>query len=144
MKLAIVGTSHLSENEELDARKVIAIEIQKYKKEQEFALSIGHIVILEIISGDAIGIDTIVRELAVQYNIPFKMYKALEKQWYGKYGYKRRNTEIANDADYVISVTTQTKTQKCFHCNKDHQRTGGCYTLNSALKLGKKGEVIVI
>lgn len=36
---------------------------------------------------------------------------------------------LANQCDELICITTDTKTRKCYHCNRDHQRTGGCYTM---------------
>lgn len=59
--------------------------------------------ITSIISGGAKGVDTIVKDIALVCNIPFKEYQA---DW-NKYGRRAgfvRNTEMADVADVVIAV----------------------------------------
>lgn len=131
--LGIVGTSHLSEWEEMDARKRIVYEIRKFEYETLDKIC--------IISGGAKGVDTLVERLCEEQRILFTAFLPDTQNWES---YKKRNLIIASMSDKVICITTPYKTQKCYHCNKDHQRTGGCYTVKLAKHLNKPTEVIVL
>lgn len=130
MIIAIVGTSHLTSIEEMKAEKEIRDIIMNRHSGND-----------HIVTGDANGIDEIVRDITDKMNIDSTRFKSKDKRWKE---YKKRNTKIAKFADYVYSITTKTKDEKCYHCNLDHQRTGGCWTLKHAKELGKDGEVVII
>lgn len=131
MKIAIVGTSHLTDKEK--ARAANAIE--SIFNENPDA---------EIITGDANGIDALV--LSYSGCREMTMIKALDKKWEGKYGFKQRNIAIAEQADIIYSIAIPIKTTRCYHCsNEDHERTGGCWTKRYAIdKLDKRGRTIII
>jgi len=131
MKIAIVGTSKLTHDEEKKAALAIEnIVIQKSPR--------------EIITGDADGIDALARSLT-QFDLT--VIKATDNKWEGKRGYKARNIMIAEMADYIYSISTKKiKDKRCYHCDTpNHERTGGCWTKRFAFdKLKKPGETIVI
>jgi hypothetical protein len=73
-------------------------------------------------------------------------------------GFKARNIQIAEAADLVIcyvvdrlpAAYTGRRFEFCYHCVRrtgggiDHVKSGGCWTLNHALGLGKDGAVVII
>jgi hypothetical protein len=68
-------------------------------------------------------------------------------------GYKVRNIKIARDSDKVVCITveklpgsyTGMTFEMCYHCMSDtHVKSGGCWTVKYAKKIGKEGEVLVI
>ncbi|MDE1828605.1 MAG: hypothetical protein KGH65_05595 [Candidatus Micrarchaeota archaeon] len=127
----------MSEVEEMDVRKTIPMLINNYKLEFPFD-DIG------IVTGDAEGVDKLVWEyvkLDEKLRKFSRRYEAIEKSWSN---FKPRNIAIAERADRVICLATKFKNQKCYHCEQDHQRTGGCWTMQYAKKLGKSGYTIVI
>ena len=130
MKVAIVGTSHLTYEEIDKANNAIESIFNAHPDDTEY------------FTGDANGIDGLVLSYSKNHHIT--MIKALENKWEGKYGYKARNMRIADEVDYVYSITTKTKNEKCYHCHADHQRTGGCWTKFYAVIMGKDGKTIVI
>jgi len=94
MKVAIVGTSRLEEGKEkYDAMHHIGLILHKYPN-------------AEFITGDAEGIDTLVR-LVLSPQCKVTMVKALSKHWEGKHGFKSRNIKIAEMADIVYSIATK-------------------------------------
>lgn len=126
MKIAIVGTSNLTEDEKL---KVI------YNIETILARNPDSM----IITGDADGVDKLVRTITPKNKL------TVEKSYWNSWDYfKERNIRIVLQSDLVYSITTKVKKERCYHCNKDHERTGGCWTMHRAINFGKKGEVIVI
>lgn len=68
-------------------------------------------------------------------------------------GYKPRNLQIAQASDEVHCITVR-KLPKgyrgmtfplCYHCGtKDHVKSGGCWTMKQAQKLGKVGVLRVV
>lgn len=143
MKIAIVGTSHLTLEETDNASNVIDTIINRYDEISyvRFGLTPEK---LEIVTGDANGIDALI--LSCTDKCKVTMVKALDKKWEGKHGYKNRNILIAELVGYVYSISTQIKETRCYHCDTpNHERTGGCWTKRFAIdKLGKHGETIVI
>lgn len=131
MIVGIVGTSHLTPKEETKAREEIRYIIQSHMFNGD----------THFVTGDANGIDKLVRELTCKYKTASTFFEAEKKQWTE---FKKRNIEIAKFIDGIYCITTKTKDEMCYHCNQDHQRTGGCWTLKYAKSLGKRGEVIVI
>lgn len=77
--------------------------------------------------------------------------------WSGPYGYRKRNIDIARSSDVVYCIVVREyppeyvgmRFPECYHCRKagrptDHVKSGGCYTLNQAVALGKRGVIVVI
>ena len=72
---------------------------------------------LTIISGGAKGIDTLAEEIALDNNIPFKLYKPTENTYKSKHA---RNKQIIEDADVVIAFW-------------NGESTGTLYTIGQAI-----------
>jgi len=133
LNIAIVGTSHLTTEDEKDkALNRIESIFNSYPDDTTY------------ITGDAEGIDKLVGTYG--HNHTIIIIKATDKTWGGRQGYKQRNIRIAELADYVYSIATEIKKTRCYHCDTpDHERTGGCWTKRFAIdKLGKEGETIII
>lgn len=73
------------------------------------------------------------------------------RQW--STGYRPRNLRIAEFADKVACITvkelpegyTGMRFKLCYHCGTDaHVKSGGCWTVKQAIKMGKRGKVFVI
>lgn len=71
----------------------------------------------------------------------------------GQDGFKDRNEKIGNISDEVHCITvrelppeyTGMRFPFCYHCNKPgHIKSGGCWTMKYAIKLGKKGILHVV
>lgn len=141
--LAIVGTSHLSEVEEMDARKRIIWAIQEYGHNELRPLECIKND-LTVISGGAKGIDTLVEQICKEQQINFVKVSPVKQTW--NY-FKIRNIKIAEMADKVISISTTKKTINCYHCNNqvwEHEKTAGCYTMHYAKHLNKSTELILV
>lgn len=68
-------------------------------------------------------------------------------------GYRPRNIKIAEDSDLLVCITVKElppdykgmRFKLCYHCGTDtHVKSGGCWTMKYAKKLGKKTQLIVI
>lgn len=130
IKVAIVGSSHLSENEEREARKTCALILQDIIKREGGP---EHVV---FVSGGARGVDTIGEEVAKQLDLSVEIYHPVEQNWDG---YKARNIKIAQECDIIYSLPTKVKTEACYHCNDiSHERSGACWTLKHAISLRDK------
>ena len=95
---------------------------------------------IEFASGGGVGIDSTARSVCKKFEVDFKEFKP---DGYGWEANKKRNLQIADYCDKVISfalpygTTIDTKTgepiPKCYHCAKagkddNHEKTAGCYT----------------
>lgn len=97
------------------------------------------------------GIDVWAVEEAKQAGKPYKEYTPRDLEW--ETGYKPRNLLIAHGCDKVVCITVRKlpggykgmRLDWCYHCkNGDHVKSGGCWTMKQAAKLGKQTELIII
>lgn len=102
------------------------------------------------------GIDKWAHEEADMNGIPFTPFPPVKLQWEG--GYKQRNLKIAKFSDLVVCISVDhlplgfqgMKFGVCYHCANagrdatNHVKSGGCYTVNKAIALGKQGLVHVV
>jgi hypothetical protein len=97
------------------------------------------------------GIDIWAREIGMKLELNVTEYIPKERSW--EKGYKPRNLLIAQRSDIVHCITireypkeyTGMRFAYCYHCLTDtHIKSGGCWTMREAVRLGKKGEVHVI
>ena len=97
------------------------------------------------------GIDIWAVEEAKALGLQYKEFLPKTKNWEG---FKARNIQIAESSDKVICITVKTLPPSykvkgwekfCYHCNTDqHIKSGGCWTVKYAQKLGKITSVIVV
>ncbi len=99
------------------------------------------------------GIDVWAIEEATKLKIPTTEYPPRERNW--ARGYKLRNIQIAQEATDVVCITLRVwpadwrgmHWDRCYHCPAgldDHVKSGGCWTVRMAQRLGKRGSLIVI
>jgi hypothetical protein len=97
------------------------------------------------------GIDIWAVEEAIKSGLDVVEHKPAKLQWEG--GYRQRNIEIAKDSDIVICITVREfppdykgmRFPYCYHCDThDHIKSGGCWTVKWARKLGKEGYIFVV
>ncbi len=97
------------------------------------------------------GIDKLAEAYADHRKLKKLIFPPTSKNWTG--GYRERNLQIANASDVVYCITVKTlpegydgmKFDLCYHCGtKDHVKSGGCWTVKQAQKMGKPGFVIVL
>jgi len=97
------------------------------------------------------GIDIWAIEEARKLGVDVKEHRPANLSWLS--GYEPSNMLIAQDSDKVYCLTlkdlppsyTGMTFPLCYHCGtKDHVKSGGCWTVKYAKKIGKLGEVIVI
>ena len=137
MNIAIVGAGHLTKNEEDFARNEISRILINAKNDHDE---------LTIISGGATGIDSIAEDMANVMGINTTIFPAETFQWEdkaGKRGFKTRNLQIVNACDELNCFPAGLRDIKCYHCNRDHQVGGGCWTMWQARKLGKATKLIL-
>lgn len=107
----------------------------------------------EVVSGGCHlgGVDIWAKELAICSYIPFKEFMPKRRSWSG--GYRERNLQIAEYSDVVYCITVDRlpprfdgmKFDLCYHCKtKDHVKSGGCWTVRQAIRMGKRGNVFVV
>lgn len=97
------------------------------------------------------GVDIYAREIALDLGIPFIEHKPKTRGW--KYGYQPRNILIAEDSDKVTCITLEKyhddyrgmRFNRCYHCQtSDHVKSGGCWTVKYARRIGRLGEIVVV
>jgi hypothetical protein len=107
----------------------------------------------EVISGGCHlgGVDIWAIEVAEARKIPTREFLPVIRGWEG--GYKQRNMKIAENSDYVLCFVVDRYPENykgmrfdyCYHCGtKDHIKSGGCWTVKYAKKIGKDGRIIVV
>jgi hypothetical protein len=78
-------------------------------------------------------------------------YPPAVRRWSG--GYMERNIQIAKESDIVVCITVKElppdykgmRFRMCYHCGTDsHVKSGGCWTMKYAEKLGKETQLIVV
>jgi hypothetical protein len=96
------------------------------------------------------GIDVWAIEEAKALGLEYQEFPPKTKEWSG---YRARNLQIARAADRVVCITVRKLPEGykgmrfplCYHCNTaEHVKSGGCWTVKQALKLGKAAEVLVV
>src|SRR3972149_6309784 len=132
-KIAIVGTSSLTENEERDARQYISYIIKLHTPDTM------------VISGGADGVDTLAIEIAKGLSYPTK---EILPRFDGWKAYKERNIAIAQECDILYCISTPIHQTECYHHNMNettpkHERTGACWTRNRALLCGKQVHLFI-
>lgn len=109
---------------------------------------------VEILSGGATGVDSLVKVLSIKVGYSFREILPIHNHWTcGEdcFGFKARNLELAKEADKVICVTYSDTENPCYHCKRnldfkvtEHRRSGGCWTMGEAIKLGKEYELVIV
>lgn len=89
-KVAIVGGREYSSEEHY---AIVIREIQKVYRQEEVSA---------IVSGGAMGSDTLAERFAHQFNVPMEIYPA---EWgkYGKTAGFKRNSDIVREADVIFA-----------------------------------------
>jgi len=106
-----------------------------------------------VISGECHlgGADIYAQEEAESMGLEFWGCPPARLQWEG--GYKQRNLLIAKLSDRVDCITVKElpegyegmRFSRCYHCKpQDHVKSGGCWTVKQAVKMGKQGWIHII
>jgi hypothetical protein len=121
----------------------------------------------EVVSGDCHlgGIDQWCMEVAQDLRFPDHRRIVFPPRGHAWAFYKARNIKIAERCSKAICITVKTLPPDfrarapdgrlldgpggweffCYHCNTDqHIKSGGCWTVKHARKLGKPGDVLVV
>ncbi len=97
------------------------------------------------------GIDIWAKEAALDSNVGYIGCPPAKLTWEG--GYKQRNLKIARESDMVSCITLRElpptyngmKFTHCYHCKvNDHVKSGGCWTVKQAVKMGKIGRIFIV
>ena len=97
------------------------------------------------------GVDVYAREEADRLHVEFEEFLPAVRMWEG--GYKQRNMKIAQVSDFVVCITVRElpptykgmRFKSCYHCKTDqHVKSGGCWTVKYAKKLGRETTVLVV
>ena len=113
MKLAIVGSTRLSDHQEEAARRIIGREIEAREPSA-------------IVSGGADGVDTLAENMGRQYGLPVIVCKPALQRWEQ---FKVRNLLIAELCDELVRVV-----------KKDSKTYGSGCTRDRAQEMGKPTE----
>lgn len=108
-----------------------------------------------VISGECPlgGIDIYAHEEADAAGIPFLPCPPATNRWHD--GFRPRNLKIARESTHVVCIAVKQypPTYKferfdcCYHHKPprtDHVKGGGCWTAMQALKMGKRGSLVII
>ena len=142
MRLGIVGSEAAKFTDDTRELAIEAIENLITKHQPSYVISGGcHLG----------GIDIWAKAACENTGIIFIEHLPKSRSWSG--GYKERNLAIARDSDMVVCITVKELPpdykgmcfKSCYHCDTDtHVKSGGCWTVKQAIKMGKEGRVIVI
>src|SRR3990172_3188667 len=134
MKVAIVGTSNLTKEEEKTVREICnhILKTAREVSDEEITL----------ISGGADGVDSVAVETATKLGHGSIEIMPTERSWRS---YKKRNMQIAKQCEELYCITTPVKHKKCYHHTpeQDHEKTAGCWTMNHAIMLGKPCKLLI-
>lgn len=105
------------------------------------------------------GVDIFAHEIADEVGKPFIPHPPAVLTWKGargQDGFEARNLKIARDADLLVCITVKTLPETydgmrfpggCYHCKtplESHIKSGGCWTMHQAAKLGKRTKLVVL
>ena len=107
----------------------------------------------EVVSGACHlgGIDVWAAEIGASLGLRVTEFPPKTHSW--ETGYKPRNLLIAQSSFIVYCITVRRLPNNykgmrfpfCYHCgSSDHIKSGGCWTMKQAIKLGKVGLLIVV
>lgn len=97
------------------------------------------------------GIDEWAIEVAKLKGIPTREFLPQNRAW--STGYKPRNILIAETCSVLCNIVSKSYPEAykgmrfkwCYHCKtNEHVKSGGCWTMKYAAKLGKETSLIVI
>lgn len=97
------------------------------------------------------GIDIWAEEVAAELGLEKLIFPPAIQQWEG--GYKQRNLQIAQNCDKAYCLVVKElpgsyqgmRFARCYHCNTtSHIKSGGCWTVKQAIRLGVPGEIICV
>jgi len=120
--IGFVGSSKADKCDVESIVKAIKIQLLKYPVDST-----------TIVSGHGEGIDIMSIKSAKEMGFKTIEYTPTSKNWEE---YKKRNLQIANKCDKIISFALELGTltkRKCYHCSRagrdnNHEKTAGCYT----------------
>ena len=120
--IGFVGSSKADKCDVESIVKAIKIQLLKYPVDST-----------TIVSGHGEGIDIMSIKSAKEMGFKTIEYTPTSKNWEE---YKKRNLQIANKCDKIISFALKLGTltkRKCYHCSRagrdnNHEKTAGCYT----------------
>jgi hypothetical protein len=109
--------------------------------------------VTEVVSGDCHlgGIDRWAARIGRRLGLAVTEFPPKTLSW--ESGYKPRNIQIAKRSDKVYCITvdklpwnyTGMRFKLCYHCGVDtHVKSGGCWTMKEAKRLGKEIRLKVI
>lgn len=151
MRLGIVGSegSKFTPESEKAARAAVRelIELEKPDVVVSGGCHLGGIDIWAVEEARALGIATI-------------EHKPIFLQWAADGGFRDRNLAIANDSDLVVCISVDRlppgrepdpwNRGPCYHCragkgcDKPHIKSGGCWTVIAASRMGKRTGWVVL
>jgi hypothetical protein len=108
--------------------------------------------VTEVVSGKCHlgGIDIWAAEIGQALGLTVTEFPPEVQSWWA---YKKRNLRIAEHSDIVHCITvdrlpesyTGMRFNLCYHCGTNgHVKSGGCWTMKQAIKIGKIGKLHVI
>lgn len=150
MKLGIVG--HEAKKFTPEAQELARQVIRRWIGTGEFDT---------VISGHSPlgGIDWWAVEEAEKLGLEVVEYAPTVNRWYGldgQIGFRERNLQIAENSDVVICIVVRKLPptysgrvfpRGCYHCHTPldhHVKSGGCWTMKEAERLGKRTALEVI
>jgi hypothetical protein len=97
------------------------------------------------------GIDEWAIEEGRKFDLATQEFKPQTLNW--STGYKPRNLKIAQESDAVLCITVKElppgyqgmRFKLCYHCGTDdHVKSGGCWTMKQAARMGKPTHLEII